>query len=70
VSGVQQNATALVEGVNYVDGAPGANSTIEVSIDRTVLNGSITVALRFATHDYSTGTNRPNSPASRAQTIR
>jgi len=69
-SGIQQNAMAIVDGVNYVDGAPGANSTIEVSIDRTVLNGSITVALSFATHDYGTVTNRPKGPAGKAQTIR
>lgn len=65
-SGTQQNAMAVVDGVNYVDGAPGANSTIEVSIDRTVLNGSITVALRFATHDYSTGPNKGTSPGNRS----
>jgi len=62
VSGIQQNAMAIVDGVNYVDGAPGANSTIEVSIDRTVLNGSITVALRFATHDYSTDPKKGTNP--------
>ncbi|MGA2653159.1 MAG: hypothetical protein ABSF28_21765 [Terracidiphilus sp.] len=49
-----------IEGVNYVDGAPGANSTIEISIDRTVRDGSVTVALRFSTHDYSPGGNKGN----------
>ena len=64
-SGIQQNAMAIVEGVNYVDGAPGANSTIEISIDRTVLNGLITVALRFSTHDYNPGGQKVNSPGNK-----
>jgi hypothetical protein len=51
-SGVQQNAIGYVEGYNYPDGAPGAYSTIYVSFDRSVLNGPITVSLRFTTHDY------------------
>lgn len=71
-SGIQQNAMAIVEGVNYVDGAPGANSTIQVSIDRTVLNGLITVALRFSVHDYNPGGQKVNSPgkSSKANVIR
>jgi hypothetical protein len=51
-SGIQQNAIGYVEGYNYPDGAPGAYSTIYVSFDRSVLNGPITVTLRFTTHDY------------------
>jgi len=52
-TGVQQNALADVEGYNYPDGFPGAYTLIEVSCDRTVLNGPITVSMRFSTHDYS-----------------
>jgi hypothetical protein len=52
LSGIQQNATGYVEGSNYPDGAPGAYSTIHVSFDRSVLNGPITVSLRFTTHEY------------------
>jgi hypothetical protein len=51
-SGIQQNAIGYVEGYNYPDGAPGAYSTIYVSFDRSVLNGPITVSLRFTTHEY------------------
>jgi hypothetical protein len=52
MTGVQQNATGYVEGSNYPDGAPGASSDIYVSFTRSVLNGPITVTLRFTTHDY------------------
>jgi hypothetical protein len=52
MTGVQQNATGYVEGSNYPDGAPGASSDIYVSFSRSVLNGPITVTLRFTTHDY------------------
>jgi hypothetical protein len=52
-TGVQQNAMAQVEGYNYPDGFPGAYTRIEISCDRTVLNGPITVSMRFSTHDYS-----------------
>jgi len=52
-TGVQQNALAHVEGYNYPDGFPGAYTLIEVSCDRTVLNGPITVWMRFSTHEYS-----------------
>jgi hypothetical protein len=41
-----------VEGFNYPDGAPGAYSDIQVSLNRSVLNGPITVTLRFTTHDF------------------
>jgi hypothetical protein len=51
-SGIQQNALGYVEGSNYPDGAPGAYSVIHVSFDRSVLNGPITVTLRFTTHEY------------------
>lgn len=62
---------ASVEGVNYVDGAPGANSTIQVSIDRTALNGQIGVAVRFATHDYNPGGQRtPAKGSSGANKVR
>ncbi len=37
---------------NYPDGAPGAYSVIDVRFDRSVLNGPITVTMRFSTHDY------------------
>lgn len=52
LSGIQQNALGRVEGSNYPDGAPGAYSEIRVSFDRDVLNGPITVSLRFTTHEY------------------
>jgi hypothetical protein len=52
MTGVQQNATGYVEGSNYPDGAPGAYSDIHVSFDRSVLNGPITVTMRFTTHDF------------------
>ena len=58
--GVQQNALGSVTGVHYVDGAPGANTSIDVSIDRTVLNGPITVTVRVAAHDFSTRERRGN----------
>ena len=58
--GVQQNAMGNLEGVKYVDGAPGANTTIDISIDRTVLNGPITVSLRVAAHDFSIRERRGN----------
>jgi hypothetical protein len=51
-TGIQQNAIGYVEGSNYPDGAPGAWSEIRVSFDRDVLNGPITVSLRFTTHEY------------------
>jgi hypothetical protein len=51
-SGIQQNALGHVEGFNYPDGAPGAYSIIHVSFDRSVLNGPITVTMRFTTHEY------------------
>ena len=52
ISGIQQNALGYVEGSNYPDGAPGAYSEIHVSFDRSVLNGPITVTMRFTTHEY------------------
>ncbi len=52
ITGVVQNALGYVEGSNYPDGAPGAYSVIHVSFDRDVLNGPITVTLRFTTHEY------------------
>jgi hypothetical protein len=53
ISGVLQNALGSVEGSNYPDGAPGAYSVIRVSFDRDVLNGPITVTMRFTTHEYN-----------------
>jgi hypothetical protein len=52
MSGVLQNALGYVEGSNYPDGAPGASTEIRVSFSRDVLNGPITVSLRFTTHEY------------------
>jgi hypothetical protein len=52
MTGVMQNALGYVEGSNYPDGAPGAYSEIHVSFDRDVLNGPITVSLRFSTHEF------------------
>jgi hypothetical protein len=52
MTGVRQNALGAVEGSNYPDGAPGARSAIRVSFNRSVLNGPITVTLRFTTHEY------------------
>jgi hypothetical protein len=52
MTGVTQNALGYVEGFNYPDGAPGAYSTIDVRFSRDVLNGPITVSLRFTTHEY------------------
>ena len=52
MTGIKQNAIGYVEGSNYPDGAPGAYSEIHVSFDRDVLNGPITVSLRFTTHEY------------------
>jgi len=52
MTGVQQNAIGYVEGFNYPDGAPGAYSVIDVSFDRSVLNGPITVTLKLTTHEY------------------
>ena len=52
ISGIQQNAYGSVEGSNYPDGAPGAHTVIRVTFDRSVLNGPITVILRFTTHEY------------------
>ncbi len=52
MTGIQQNALGSVEGFNYPDGAPGAYSVIDVRFDRSVLNGPITVTMRFSTHDY------------------
>jgi hypothetical protein len=52
MTGVQQNAIGYVEGFNYPDGAPGAYSTIHVSFNRDVLNGPITVTLKFTTHEF------------------
>ena len=52
ITGIVQNALGSVEGTNYPDGAPGAHSVIRVSFDRDVLNGPITVTMRFTTHDY------------------
>jgi hypothetical protein len=51
-TGIQQNALGYVNGYNFPDGIPGAHTAIEISFDRTVLNGPITVSLRFSTHDY------------------
>ena len=51
-TGIQQNAYGSVAGFNYPDGAPGAYSTIDVTFDRSVLNGPITVSLRFTTHAF------------------
>jgi len=51
-TGVQQNALGYVEGSNYPDGAPGAYSVIDVRFSRSVLNGPITVTMRFTTHEY------------------
>jgi len=51
-TGIQQNAIGYVEGYNYPDGAPGAYSTIDVRFSRSVLNGPITVTMRFTTHEY------------------
>jgi len=53
MSGIQQNAMAQVAGYNYPDGFPGGYTRIDISCDRTVLNGPITVSMRFSTHDYS-----------------
>jgi hypothetical protein len=52
LSGIQQNALGYVEGSNYPDGAPGAYSVIRVGFDRSVLNGPITVTMRFTTHEF------------------
>ena len=52
MSGIKQNALGSVEGSNYPDGAPGASSEIRISFDRDVLNGPITVSMRFTTHEY------------------
>jgi hypothetical protein len=51
-TGIQQNAQGNLEGFNYPDGAPGAYSTIDISYGRSVLNGPITVTIRFTTHEY------------------
>jgi hypothetical protein len=51
-TGIQQNALGYVNGYNFPDGIPGAHTAIEISFDRTVLNGPITVTLRFSTHEY------------------
>jgi hypothetical protein len=51
-TGIQQNAYGSVSGFNYPDGAPGAYSTIDVTFDRSVLNGPITVSMRFTTHAF------------------
>jgi hypothetical protein len=51
-TGIQQNAIGYVDGFNYPDGAPGAYTVIHVSFDRSVLNGPITVTMRFTTHDF------------------
>jgi len=51
-TGIQQNALGYVNGYNYPDGIPGAHTAIEISFDRSVLNGPITVTIRFSTHDY------------------
>jgi hypothetical protein len=52
LTGIQQNANGYVEGFNYPDGAPGAYSIINVRYSRSVLNGPITVTIRFTTHEY------------------
>jgi hypothetical protein len=52
MSGIQQNADGAVEGTNYPDGAPGASSEIKIQFSRSVLNGPITVTLRFTTREY------------------
>ncbi len=52
LTGVRQNALGYVEGSNFPDGAPGAYSEIHVDFDRSVLNGPITVTLRFTTHEF------------------
>jgi hypothetical protein len=51
-TGIQQNAQGNLEGFNYPDGAPGAYSTIDISYGQSVLNGPITVTIRFTTHEY------------------
>jgi hypothetical protein len=51
-TGIQQNADGSVEGTNYPDGAPGASSEIKINFGRSVLNGPITVTLRFTTREY------------------
>jgi hypothetical protein len=51
-TGIQQNAHGYLEGYNYPDGAPGAYSVIGVKYDRSVLNGPITVTIKFTTHEY------------------
>jgi hypothetical protein len=56
-SGIQQNALGRLDAFNYPEGFPGAYSEIEVSMDRTVLNGPITVSIYFRTHDYKAGGN-------------
>jgi hypothetical protein len=56
-SGIQQNAMGRLDAFNYPEGFPGAYSEVEVSMDRTVLNGPITVMLYFRTHDYKAGGN-------------
>jgi len=52
MSGIQQNALGYVNGYNHPDGIPGPYSLIEISFDRSVLNGPITVSLRFSTHEF------------------
>jgi hypothetical protein len=51
-TGIQQNADGSVEGTNYPDGSPGASSEIKINFGRSVLNGQITVTLRFTTREY------------------
>ena len=50
--GVQQNALGYVRAENYPDGAPGAHSDINFELSRMVLNGPITVHIRFETFEF------------------
>ena len=52
ISGIQQNAYGYVEGSNYPDGAPGARTEIRVNFSRSVLNGPITVSMRFTAYEF------------------
>jgi hypothetical protein len=56
-SGIQQNALGRLDAFNYPEGFPGAYSEVEVTMDRTVLNGPITVLIYLRTHDYKAGGN-------------
>ena len=52
IKGVVQNAFGKLEGSNYPDGAPGAHTGITINFDRSVLNGPITVTLRFTAYAF------------------